>query len=69
MEEANKTHYGFRKIGKYRAQFLIESLENLRSHLNKLGSNIKILKISSKVSLIDTLLSLGFTSIYIQEPV
>jgi deoxyribodipyrimidine photo-lyase len=68
-EESNKTHYGFRKIGKYRAQFLIESLENLRSHLNKVGSNIKILKIPSKTSLIDTLSSFGFTSIYIQEPV
>ncbi len=35
-----KTSYGFPKIGKYRAQFIIESIHDLRQSLRKLGSDL-----------------------------
>ncbi|MDJ0535269.1 MAG: DASH family cryptochrome [Xenococcaceae cyanobacterium MO_207.B15] len=34
------TSFGFPKTGKYRAQFLVESVANLRQSLQKLGSNL-----------------------------
>ena len=34
------TSFGFSKTGKYRAQFLVESISNLRQSLEKLGSNL-----------------------------
>ena len=34
------TSFGFPKTGKYRAQFLLESVKNLRNSLQKLGSNL-----------------------------
>ena len=34
------TSFGFPKTGKYRAQFLVESIGNLRQSLQKLGSNL-----------------------------
>ncbi|MGB5632402.1 MAG: DASH family cryptochrome [Waterburya sp.] len=37
-----KTSFGFRKMGNYRAQFLIESVADLRSSLEKLGSNLVV---------------------------
>ncbi len=39
-----KTEYGFDKTGSYRAQFLLESLQNLDDNLRKLGSGLVILK-------------------------
>lgn len=38
----NKTSFGFSKTGEHRAQFLIETLENLRSNLQDIGSNLII---------------------------
>ena len=35
-----KTSYGFPKMGKYRAQFIIESIQDLRQSLRKLGSEL-----------------------------
>jgi len=37
-----KTSFGFPKTGNYRAQFLIESVADLRSSLQKLGSNLVV---------------------------
>lgn len=39
-----KTQYGFDKTGSYRAQFLLESIQNLDDNLRKLGSGLVILK-------------------------
>ncbi|TDQ17123.1 deoxyribodipyrimidine photo-lyase (single-stranded DNA-specific) [Algoriphagus boseongensis] len=39
-----KTELGFPKTGNFRAKFLLESLENLRSSLKKLGGDLVILK-------------------------
>lgn len=38
------TQYGFKKIGNYRAQFLLESLQDLDNNLRKMGSGLVILK-------------------------
>ncbi len=38
------TKYGFKKTGNYRAQFLLESLQDLDNNLRKLGSGLLILK-------------------------
>ncbi|MBL7828592.1 MAG: DASH family cryptochrome, partial [Saprospiraceae bacterium] len=35
-----KTRFGFPKTGKFRAQFIIESINDLRANLQKLGSNL-----------------------------
>jgi deoxyribodipyrimidine photo-lyase len=37
-----KTKFGFPKIGKFRAQFIIESIENLRENLRALGSELYV---------------------------
>ena len=37
-----ETSYGFPKTGSYRAQFLVESVADLRSSLQKLGSNLVV---------------------------
>ncbi|MBE9042894.1 DASH family cryptochrome [Pleurocapsales cyanobacterium LEGE 10410] len=37
-----ETSFGFPKTGKYRAQFLVESVADLRSSLQKLGSNLVV---------------------------
>ena len=36
------TSFGFPKTGKYRAQFLLESVENLQNSLQQLGSNLVV---------------------------
>jgi deoxyribodipyrimidine photo-lyase len=38
------TKYGFKKTGSYRAQFLLESLQNLDHNLRKIGSGLLIVK-------------------------
>ena len=42
--EFGKTAFGFEKTGSHRTQFLIESVENLRKNLQKLGSELVIRK-------------------------
>lgn len=37
-----KTRFGFPKTGKFRAQFILESAENLRRNLQQLGSDLLI---------------------------
>ena len=45
------TPYGFKKTGSFRAQFLLESLEDLDKNLRKLGSGLVILKGKPEVEL------------------
>lgn len=45
------TSYGFKKTGSYRAQFLLESLEDLDANLRKLGSGLLIVKGKPEVEL------------------
>ncbi|MEZ4919460.1 MAG: DASH family cryptochrome [Saprospiraceae bacterium] len=37
-----KTRFGFPKTGKYRAQFILESVENLRDNLKAIGSDLVV---------------------------
>jgi deoxyribodipyrimidine photo-lyase len=40
----SQTQFGFRRIGKYRAQFLLESLADLDSSLREMGSGLVVLR-------------------------
>ena len=42
--EFGNTTFGFEKTGAYRAQFLIESIQNLRENLQRLGSDLVVRK-------------------------
>ena len=37
-----KTKFGFPKVGKYRAKFIIESVQDLKTNLQKLGSDLYV---------------------------
>ena len=37
-----KTRFGFAKTGKYRAQFILESIEDLKQNLKKIGSDLVV---------------------------
>ena len=41
------TEYGFRKIEKYRAKFLLESITNLKQNLNSLNISLKLVSAKS----------------------
>lgn len=43
-EHFQKTEFGFQKTGNFKAQFLIESLQDLAENLSKIGSGLLILK-------------------------
>jgi deoxyribodipyrimidine photo-lyase len=45
------TSYGFKKTGSFRAQFLLESLENLDAKLRALGSGLRIVMGKSEVEI------------------
>ena len=42
--EFGTTAFGFEKTGSFRAQFLIESVQNLRENLQKIGSDLVVRK-------------------------
>jgi deoxyribodipyrimidine photo-lyase len=44
MMQTVTTRYGFKKTGNYRAQFLLESLQDLDANLRKIGSGLMILR-------------------------
>ena len=37
-----KTRFGFAKTGKYRARFILESIEDLKQNLKKIGSDLVV---------------------------
>lgn len=43
-DDFKQTNFGFYKTGGYRLKFLLESLENLQQQLQKIGSNLLIVK-------------------------
>ena len=45
------TSYGFKKTGNFRAQFLLESLQNLDLNLRALGSGLLLIKGKPEVEL------------------
>jgi deoxyribodipyrimidine photo-lyase len=63
------TSYGFPKTGSFRAQFLIESVEDLRRSLQKLGSNL-IVRVGLTEEVIDRLVrELNIDTIYYPQEV
>lgn len=50
-EHFRKTEYGFDKTGSFRAQFLLDSLQNLDANLRKLGSGLVVLKGKPEIEL------------------
>ena len=58
---------GFSKTGKFRIQFLIESVQNLRDNLQKIGSNL-LIRIGKPEEIIPQLaIALSATSVYCSE--
>lgn len=58
-----------KKIGPYRAKFLIESLTNLQENLKNLGSNLHILKAETLTNIRDFAQKNDIHKIVMQEPV
>ena len=67
--EYESNEIGWPKCGAYRAQFLIESLTDLRSKLIRLGSNLIILRGRPEEVLVDLASRHGATHIVTQDPV
>lgn len=64
-----KTSFGFPKIGKFRAQFLLESLADLRQSLQKLGNNLIIRKGLPEVIIPQIAQELNITTVYYHQEV
>ena len=62
--EFGKTAFGFEKTGSHRTQFLIESVENLRENLQKLGSELVIRKGNTAEQLARLFAEVEVTTIY-----
>ncbi|MGV2832052.1 DASH family cryptochrome [Myxosarcina sp. GI1(2024)] len=63
------TSFGFPKTGKYRAQFLIESVRNLRNSLQKLGSNLVVRQGLPEEVIPSLVKSLDIDAVYYQQEV
>lgn len=61
------TLWGFKKTGKYRTQFLLESVSQLRARLEKLNISLIIDLKAPENSLIDYLIKYNVETIYLQE--
>jgi deoxyribodipyrimidine photo-lyase len=64
-----KTEFGFGKMGSFRAQFLLESLENLDQNLRKLGSGLIVLKGKPDVEIPKLAHDLACTKVYAKKEV
>ncbi|ACK68811.1 cryptochrome, DASH family [Gloeothece citriformis PCC 7424] len=63
------TSYGFPKTGKFRAQFLLESVADLRQSLQKLGSNLVIRQGLPELIIPQIAQPLNITALYYHEEV
>ena len=61
------TSFGFPKTGSFRAQFLIESVTNLRDSLQKLGSNLIVRKGLPEICLSEIVPNLNIDAIYYHQ--
>ncbi len=61
------TYYGFKKINKFRAKFLLQTLNSLKKELNKLNIPFIILYRDYKNKFISTINEFKVTSIYVQK--
>ena len=65
----NETELWIRKIWKYRAKFLCESLDNLHQNLQKLWNGLDIISWDWLEILVKHIVSEKITKVYMQEPV
>lgn len=61
------TYYGFKKTNKFRAKFLLQTLNSLKKELNKLNIPLIILYKQYKNKFISTINEFKVTSIYVQK--
>ena len=64
---SDTTYYGFKKTNKFRAKFLLQTLNSLKKELNKLNIPLIILYEDYKNKFISTINEFKVTSIYVQK--
>lgn len=64
-----KSAFGFQKTGKYRAKFLLESLQDLNDQLKKRGSGLLVVKGKPEIEIPKIILKYGATKIYTKKEV
>ncbi|PZV16582.1 MAG: cryptochrome DASH [Leptolyngbya sp.] len=64
-----QTSFGFPKTGAFRAQFLLESVADLRRSLQSLGSNLIIRQGTPEIVIPDLTEQLGITAVYYHQEV
>ena len=64
---SDTTYYGFKKTNKFRAKFLLQTLNSLKKELNKLNIPLIILYNDYKNKFISTINEFKVTSIYVQK--
>ena len=64
---SDTTYYGFKKTNKFRAKFLLQTLNSLKKELNKLNIPLIILYKNYKNKFISTINEFKVTSIYVQK--
>lgn len=64
---SDMTYYGFKKTNKFRAKFLLQTLNSLKKELNKLNTPLIILYKDYKNKFISTINEFKVTSIYVQK--
>lgn len=64
---SDTTYYGFKKTNKFRAKFLLQTLNSLKKELNKLNIPLIILYKDYKNKFISTINEFKVTSIYVQK--
>ncbi|MFB1021662.1 MAG: deoxyribodipyrimidine photo-lyase, partial [Vicingaceae bacterium] len=62
--EFGTTAFGFEKTGSFRAQFLIESVQNLRENLQKIGSDLVVRKGNTAEQIARVLAEVEVSKIY-----
>lgn len=65
----NETAFGQKRMGTFRANFLLESLSNLKAQLQIIGSDLLILKGETSSLLCDLAKQFGVTTIYTKQHV
>ena len=64
---SDTTYYGFKKTNKFRAKFLLQTLNSLKKELNKLNIPLIILYKDYKNKFISIINEFKVTSIYVQK--
>ncbi|MGB3514161.1 MAG: DASH family cryptochrome [Microcoleaceae cyanobacterium] len=65
----SETNFGFPKTGEFRAKFLLESIDDLRNTLQKLGSNLIIRQQRPEIAIPQIAQELAVTSVYFYQEV